>query len=190
MSDFLVTFRVFLRRLPYGGIAFGLGLGIVVSLVLYKIPIQGIFGPGSEWFWAMAQFIVIAVTLFFAAYQINLQRLLNTFSSIFALREQWKSEEMCYCRKVICENHNPSSFSIGANEGAVLGFFEEIGVYLERGVLGEKIIWDLYSYWIEHYWIIFEPSIQEYRRNTSDKTYFEHFESLYIRIAIANLVRT
>ncbi len=193
MSYFLMIFAViailvgvFLSSWRYAGTIFGVGIGIVVSLNLSKIPIQGVFGTGSEWFWAMAQFVVVAVTLFFAAYQINLQRLSNAFSSIFALREQWKSKEMCYCRKVICENQNQHSFSIGANEGTVLGFFEEIGVYLESGVFGERIIWDLYSYWIEHYWLIFEPSIQEYRRNTSDSTYFERFESLYKRMSKIN----
>jgi hypothetical protein len=177
---------VFLRRIRWAETILGVGIGIVVSLSLSKISIQGIFGPGSEWFWAMAQFIVVAVTLLFAAYQLNLQRLSNAFSSIFALREQWKSQEMCYCRKAICENQNQSTFLIGANEGAVLGFFEEIGVYLKSGVFGERIIWDLYSYWIEHYWLIFKPSIQAYRKKTSDKTYFENFESLYERMSNIN----
>jgi Domain of unknown function (DUF4760) len=143
------------------------------------IPLQGIFGPGSEWFWAMAQFLVIAVTLFFINSQIKLQRLANALSSLFTLREQWRSDKMRYARKVICENKDKSSNKIGANEGAILGFFEEIGVYLYSGVFDEKMIWDLYSYWIEHYWIILEPHIQEYRKNASDETLFERFESLH-----------
>jgi hypothetical protein len=141
--------------------------------------LQGIFGPGSEWFWGMAQFLVIAVTLFFINSQIKLQRLANALSSLFALREQWKSDKMRYARKVICGNQDPSLKAIGANEGAVLGFFEEIGVYLYSGVFDKRIIWDLYSYWIEHYWLILNPYIQEYRKNESDETLFERFESLY-----------
>jgi hypothetical protein len=144
------------------------------------IPLQGIFGPGSEWFWAMAQFVVIAVPLFFINSQIKLQRLGNALSSLFALREQWNSEKMGYARKLICENQNPSSNKIGANEGAVLGFFEEIGLYLHSGVFDKRTIWDLYSYWIEYYWLILNPNIKECRKKESDETLFERFESLYL----------
>jgi Domain of unknown function (DUF4760) len=164
----------------------GVGIGIVVLLNLSNIPIQGIFGSGSEWFWAMAQFLVIAFTLFFITYQINLQRLSNALSSLHTLREQWNSEMMCNARKGICENQNPLSRTISEHEGPVLTFFEEIGVYLEYGVISEMMIWDVYSYWIENYWLILEPYIKEYRNNVSDKTLFERFQSLHKRISNIN----
>jgi hypothetical protein len=34
-----------------------------VTVKLFNLEGSAIFGPGSEWFWSMAQFILVAVTL-------------------------------------------------------------------------------------------------------------------------------
>jgi len=52
------------------------------------------FGPGSEWFWSMAQFVVVAVTLIGIYYQFRLQRAANAFEQLKRIGEQWESEQM------------------------------------------------------------------------------------------------
>jgi len=44
--------------------------GQTVNLV--NLEGSAIFGPGSQWFWSMAQFILVAVTLIGIYYQLRL----------------------------------------------------------------------------------------------------------------------
>ncbi|HET8785070.1 MAG TPA: hypothetical protein VFM38_05500, partial [Candidatus Limnocylindrales bacterium] len=51
-------------------------------------------GPGSEWFWSMAQFVVVAVTLVGIYYQFRLQRSANAFDQLNRISEESYSEPM------------------------------------------------------------------------------------------------
>ena len=41
-----------------------------------------LFGPGSEWFWSMLQFVVVAVTLLGIYSQLRLGRSANAFAQL------------------------------------------------------------------------------------------------------------
>ena len=51
-----------------------------------------VIGPGSEWFWSMAQFIVVAVTLLGLYYQYRQQRSANAFEHANRIAADWSSE--------------------------------------------------------------------------------------------------
>jgi hypothetical protein len=53
-----------------------------------------LFGSGSEWFWSMLQFVVVAVTLIAIYVQLRQDRAANAFSQASSLRQDWNGELM------------------------------------------------------------------------------------------------
>jgi hypothetical protein len=132
----------------------------------------------ESWFWEMAQFFAIAISLGLIYRQIRLQRQANLLQTLASLDERWNSQEMCKSRKEACTTYLDGKFKISRMQGDVLTFFEDIGIYLERGVFDIESIWDKYGYYIEHYWAIYRPHIDEFRAETKDNTWYEKFEYL------------
>lgn len=61
--------------------------------ILSSEPIVFI-GPGSEWFWSMAQLVVVAVTLVGIYHQLRLQRAANAFEQLKRLDADYDSETL------------------------------------------------------------------------------------------------
>jgi hypothetical protein len=53
-----------------------------------------LFGSGSEWFWSMLQFVVVAVTLVAIYVQLRQDRAANAFTQTSAMRDDWHGELM------------------------------------------------------------------------------------------------
>ena len=56
--------------------------------------LHNVIGNDSQWFWAMAQFFAVAITLGFIWRQIHLQRMGNTLASLAQFESRWTSPEM------------------------------------------------------------------------------------------------
>jgi hypothetical protein len=88
-----------------------------------------------------------------------------------------------WLNREICDRYNTINLAINREEGDVLGFFEDLGVFLNKGVFDVDVIWDKYSYYIEHYWAMYEPHIREFRISDNDDTWYSKFEYLYQKMA-------
>jgi hypothetical protein len=139
---------------------------------------QNVFGQGSSWFWTMAEFFVILVTLLYISRQVRYQRQANMLSTFTALDRRWKSSEMREARKHACKDYGSAERTISQPEDLVLGFFEELGLYLRRKVFDLPTVWEFYSYDVEHYWPILEPRIREFRTSSKDDSWYSEFEYL------------
>ena len=137
-----------------------------------------VIGQGSQWFWSMAQSMIVLGSLIFIYRQIKIQRYSNMLQMLNNMRENWNSERMMPFRKTTCTNYQKGTKKIGMAEGEVLGFFEEMGFMLKKGVVDKDFIWETYSYFIEHYWSMLESNIKEFRLSTRDNSWFKNFESL------------
>jgi hypothetical protein len=140
--------------------------------------IKNMFSKGASWFWSMAQFFAIAISLVFIYRQVRVQRQSNMLQTLVSLDNRWHSQEMRSSRKKACENYLPDQLRIRREEADVIGFFEDISVYLERGVLDIESLWDKYSDYIEHYWAMYQPHIMKFRAESEDPTWYEKFETL------------
>lgn len=136
------------------------------------------WGQGSEWFWVMVQSIIVIFTLWFIYRQIKLSRYANMLQTILKFREIWDSKEMMDLRQATCKNYKNKTRGIGKAEGRVLGFFEEMGILVGKGVISREFAWEGYSYYIEPYWAMMEKKIREFREQENDESWFEHFEKL------------
>ena len=138
-------------------------------------------GPNSEWLWAMLQFVVVAISLFFIYRQIRIQSHANMLTALFALAKKWDSSLMRKARRHVCKEYqeNRERRKINQHEERIASFFEEIGFFLDEGAFTPEAIWEEYSYYVEHYWPMLEPKVAEFRKVERDNTWFEHFEKLY-----------
>ncbi len=150
---------------------------------MWSTIVKNVIGPNSSWFWAMATFLVILASLIFICRQVRYQRQANMLSTFACLDARWKANEMLKARRHVCEDYQKNEKVISQPEELVLSFFEEIGLYLRTGVFDATTVWEVYSYYVEHYWEILRPRIIEFRASSQDKTWFSQFEYLAIKLA-------
>ena len=144
-----------------------------VKDLLAKIKVTN---PNS--FWLMVQSLVILITLFYVQRQVRVNRYGNMLQTLNNMRENWNNKQMMGFRRTTCENYLEGTKKIEMAEGEVLGFFEEMGLLLQKKVVSQEFIWETYSYYIEHYWSMLKDNIQEFRLSTQDKSWYDHFEYL------------
>lgn len=149
---------------------------------LWTTICDNVIGAGSAWFWAMVQAVAVAVTLFLIHRQIRLQRLGNMLSSLQELDLRWSSDGMLSARASVCSNAFKNGVEVTDADDAVLVFFEDLGMQVKRGILDTELVWDTYSVFIEFYWPILKPIIEE-QWNRGDKTLYEDFKKLYEAMA-------
>jgi hypothetical protein len=145
---------------------------------MWNWMIRNMFCEEASWFWSMAQFFAIAISLVLIYRQVRLQRQANMLQTLGSLDSRWNSQDMLASRKKACENYLTDQLRISREQSDVLAFFEDVGVYLQRGVFDIESVWDKYSYYIEHYWAMYQPHIIEFRAESKDPTWYEKFEML------------
>lgn len=138
-----------------------------------------IWEQGSEWFWAFLQFVVVALTLWYVTRQVRLQAMSHVVESICTLQDHWNSETMQHRRNEVCtqwKSKHAKEFD-GACEH-IADFFEELGTFVKIKALPLQVVWDVHSWNIEHYWLMFKPGIVKERKDCKENIYCE-FESLF-----------
>lgn len=142
--------------------------------------LRNLIGNDSQWFWAMAQFFAVAITLLSIWRQIHLQRMGNTLASLAQFETRWTSPEMFEARKAICTAFQDETKCSVQSAERVACFFEEIGLYVKKKVFELDIVWELYSTYIEHYWPILESRVLDMQKE--DPTVYKSFQSLHTQI--------
>jgi hypothetical protein len=138
-----------------------------------------IFSQAGEWFWTMCQFFAVSTTLFFILRQIRLQNDSHLVNSFASLEGRWNALMMLQARRLSCERFRPGITAIEQPISQIGYLFEEIGVYCRRGILDKEIVWEIYSYHVEHYWIMAKNGVLSFRKDFRDETFYKNFEYLY-----------
>ena len=146
---------------------------------LISIIYQNTVGNDSSWFWTMAQFLAVAVSLVFIYRQVKLQRMGNMLTVLGAFHERWESDKLIQSRIHVCEDYGKNETSISVAEEPVLVFFEELGLHLRKNVFDKETLWEVYSYEVQHYWQILSPRISAFRTDYGDPTWYSNFEYLF-----------
>ncbi|HEX5869363.1 MAG TPA: hypothetical protein VFY65_03045 [Longimicrobium sp.] len=135
----------------------------------------------TEWFWAMAQFFAIIISLFLILRQIRIQTHANMLALFAQMEQRWNSEPLQIARREICSTHGQSK-RITRSDEFVLSFFEDLGLYLKKNVLSADLMWEAQSYYVEHYWPVLQPKIVEFRLRSNDRSWYSNFEYLVGRL--------
>jgi hypothetical protein len=155
--------------------------------------INDFIGQSSQWFWVMLQSLVVGLTLIYLAKQLRMQsktnlvlakqfrlqtqsHLVNAFA---VMHDRWQSPILLVARTRFCGDWKHSTERISPAIAQVAMFFEEMETYCKIGILDPDVAWEIYSFEIEHYWVMAENAITSFRSSKNDSTFYKNFEMLY-----------
>lgn len=148
---------------------------------LFNLEGSAIFGPGSEWFWSMAQFIIVAVTLLGIYYQLRLARSANAFDVVNRLAEDWDSEYTTRQTLDIYRALQDSAIAADIPEGAatfLINYWERAAGLVRTGHLDRSLVYDYMGSRCRWWWAALSPNLHRARVEAEDPTIGEHFEWL------------
>lgn len=150
-------------------------------MTLVNLEGSAIFGSGSEWFWAMAQFVLLAVTLVGIYSQVRIARSANAFEQINRLTEEWESErttrhtlEMYISLKA---GVAPEDMPEGAST-FLINFWENVAALVRAGHVDRKLVYDYMGSRCRWWWAVLAPNVLRVRIESEDPKIGEHFEWL------------
>ena len=121
-----------------------------------------IFGPGSEWFWSMAQFVVVVVTLLGIYRQLRAQGTANGLQKMQFLIDRWFSEGMTHAR-LVSALHLKQRLPIDGLEpsmGEIADFFESLSDLEAAGHLTTKDVHSMLGRSLQMWWALLAPAIE------------------------------
>ena len=140
-----------------------------------------IFGVGSEWFWSMAQFVVVLVTLFGIYRQLRIARSANAFEQMNNIANEWGSERNTRYRLDVLvalrDGTDPAHIPFGA-AAALSDYWENVAALVRAGHVDRRLVYDSLSSDIPSWWDTLAPFQRRYRIETGDQKGGEHFEWL------------
>lgn len=147
-----------------------------------------IVGPGSEWFWAMAQFLVLTVTGLAIYRQLRAQGSANALQAQESLDARWESPEMVRVRldalmNIATGTTDPPTLTIVGN------FFATMAALRTHRHLRPTDSWEVWSGQVQFWWALQGPSLAETRaRNPGVYGEFEAFANTMAELDRKNRV--
>jgi hypothetical protein len=139
-----------------------------------------LLGPGSEWFWSMAQFVIVAVTFLAIYYQLRLQRHAAAIEQIRAISREWTQELMTRAKldvlTLIRDGADPATTMTAG--GDIADFWEDLAYLARAGSINRKLIYDSLGPAVRIWWGILAPSAQVAREQANDRGIWIDFEWL------------
>ena len=137
-----------------------------------------LWGPGSEWFWIMLQFVVVAVTLVGIYFQFRLQRAANAFEHVSRLTDEGESEPMLRAKLRVAR-----AVAAGdpAPEGAmtvIANYWETVASLVRRGHVSRSDLYDSVGSGAPFWWAALADAAMDVRRRRNEPSIFERFEWL------------
>ena len=142
---------------------------------------SAIFGPGSEWFWSMLQFVVVAITLIGLYRQVRIQASASAFEQLRANIEEWGSEKLLHCRVELLRAVRDGTPLAKLPRGVsvvMLDYWETVGLLVRNQHVSRRLVWDQIGNACEVWWATLRPNILAVREEYDDAMIGEHFEWL------------
>jgi hypothetical protein len=139
-----------------------------------------IVGPGSEWFWVMAQFLALALTGLAIFRQLRAQRSGALYDQMSAWTREFADPSMTRHKLALMlalENRDPGLGLPRAND-EIPDYFERLGYLISQGHVRLADVWHNSRELVAFYWGVLEPYIEAERKRTGDPTIYHWFEWL------------
>ena len=148
---------------------------------LTNIDGLAIIGPGSEWFWAAANGLVLAITFLAIYRQLRLQASANAFQQMDRFVHEWASEpSMRNMLEILIAQRagvNPERFPEGASS-FITDFWESVGSLVRAGHVDRRLVHDFLGDRCRWWWAVLAPYTRRLRIETGDRQRKEHLEWL------------
>lgn len=147
---------------------------------LVNLDGTSIFGAGSEWFWSMAQFMLVAVSIYGVYVQVRAQRAASVTEQTAEWEAKWMEEPFAVQRLAALVDLEV----LGSDEGLpwsfadVGDFFERIGYLTAKGHLRVDDVWHYLRQPIGVWWIVAESHLERTRADLGNSSLYEWFEKL------------
>jgi hypothetical protein len=140
-----------------------------------------VLGTGSEWFWSMLQFVVVAITLAAIYRQVRLQASAAAVQQMDAVAQKWQSEVLTRhtlnLHLAMRDGADPEHIPFGA--ASTLGDFWESVAYLTRhGHLDVDLVHENLGGAIQSTWAAIATWVGRIRRESEDPRTLGDFEWL------------
>jgi hypothetical protein len=139
-----------------------------------------LIGPGSEWFWSMLQFVVVAVTLVGIYYQLRSSQSANAFTQLGALVDEWNSERLVRKRMAVILALRDGAVQAdipSSPANAVANYWEKVGALVRAGHIPASLIAEGMGF-TNDWWGILAPFVRSQRTEDANPNLWEHFEWL------------
>ena len=139
-----------------------------------------LIGPGSEWFWSMLQFVVVAVTLVGIYYQLRSSQSSNAFTQLGALVDEWQGERLVRKRIAVLVALRDGAALADIPDSpasAVANYWEKVGALVRAGHIAPSLIAEGLG-GADRWWGILAPWVQKVRIEDANPGFWEHFEWL------------
>lgn len=139
-----------------------------------------IFGPGSEWFWSMAQFIVVVATLFGIYRQLKAQSASNALARIGAFNDRYESKEMLLAKLnvAIQLRYGDPVVEMNARMDSIANFFDLLWDQYRAGFMSPKEIDDRFGGGAQIWWRLLRPAIEGSRATENEPLLLEGFQKV------------
>lgn len=140
-----------------------------------------LIGPGSEWFWSMLQFVIVAGTLIGLYRQLRLQSSATSFAQLREIVQEWGSERLLRCRvellRALRDGTDPAQLPKGVGV-VLLDYWETVGLLVRSQHVSRRLVWEGFGNLCQVWWVTLRPYINVVREEDGDAMIGEHFEWL------------
>lgn len=149
-------------------------------MTLVNFDGMAFFGPGSEWFWTMLQFMALAITFFAIYRQLRAQRSASVFEQMAAWHLEFEDVRFIHDQLVFLLDLEGREVTAGLPRSAAHAgnFFERFGYLVAQGHLRREDVWNDFRQNIAWYWALMHPYIERSRVIDEQPRLYEWFEYL------------
>ncbi len=140
---------------------------------------MALFGPGSEWLWAMLQFLALAITFIAIYRQVSAQRSVGVFQQMAAWEREWEDFEFRSLRLACLLELESRGLADEPSlcVGRVGDRFERLGYLVAQGHIRAADLYHGFGTGIIAWWAVLGPSLTR-RRVAEGEHVYQWFESL------------
>jgi hypothetical protein len=143
-------------------------------------------GAGSEWFWSMAQFVIVAITLVGIYRQVRLAASASAIQQMDAITREWRSEastrQGVEILGALQDGVSLSDIPYGA-ASSIGDFWEGIGYLVRHGHIDFRLFYDHLGPSSVWWWTLLRPWTLRVRTEASMPNALKDFEWIAGRVA-------
>ena len=118
-------------------------------------------GPGSEWFWAMTQLVVVSITLLAIYRQVSAQGAANALQQLDSFNDHWESDRMLRTRlQLVLHLRRGDGFdALFPYLTTFVRFFDDLAALREKGHVQTEYIHEAWGRTIQFWWALLAPTV-------------------------------
>lgn len=139
-----------------------------------------LFGPGSEWFWTLAQFAALAITGLAIFRQFRAQAWANQFELLRQFGNDFNDERMTRTKLTALIDLSHGARSLTPAMDDLGNFFENVANARFHGHMNPRYAWEEFATAGQWYWAVFGPILPDLRR--ADPTLWQAWERWLVEV--------